>query len=126
MTIGWHVHGDIRRPVLYFFRFAGGLQVQAHTAGDGSIVLLVDSPPSDYDMDEYGRFEFRTLDVADHFADIANEAIIGVDRISWLGDEIGLSLRVGDTGLLVLTNEGDEVFVGTDDLPPEYERERIG
>jgi hypothetical protein len=120
VTVGWHVHNDARQAVEYFLRLASGVEVKVHTAGDRSLVLLRASPPADFDMQNYGRFEFRDLVRDSPLAAALGRQLTAVDRICWRDTVVGLRLRAGEV-TAVLANEGDEVFVSAGDLPPDYE-----
>ena len=119
VTIGWHVLGSERRPVLYFLCFASGF-VEVRTEGSGAIGFWNEAPPSDFDMEQYGRFEFSDADARGPFGPLLGSPILGVDSIRWRGAEVGVRL-VGDGALVAIANEGDEVFISAGDLPPDYD-----
>src|SRR5262249_5089381 len=120
VTVGWHVHGANRVAVQYFLRFENATDLQVHPAGDGSITLLAQTAPADFEMDDYGRFEFRELDFESPLAAMLGKAVVRVDRLQWQGHDCGLRLHA-DGAVVVMANEGDETFVSNGDLPPDYE-----
>jgi hypothetical protein len=62
ITIGWHELGSIRKPVRYFLHLADRSSIEIHPAGDGSIELVRESVPPNFDMEQYGALDFREVD----------------------------------------------------------------
>jgi hypothetical protein len=119
VTAGWQVRDERRRPSAYFLRFGSGLGSRPVPSDDGVIELAVVSTPKDYDVQEIGNA----------FADVVGHTIIGVERVWWLGGGgTGLYLRVGETGLVIASDEVAgryEVDIFADDLGEEWGRESI-
>jgi hypothetical protein len=94
--------------------------IEAHTDGAGSLKLLRRPVPSDFSMDEYGRFEFRAIDADHPAARLLDQTITTMEHIRWSSTVVGLRLGT-DIGVVVLANEADEVFVSNGPLPPDYD-----
>jgi hypothetical protein len=120
VTLGWHIHGDHEEPVLYFLWLGDGEHVELHTPGDGSIALRRGTAPTDFDMGDYGRFEFRTADARSPIRALVGRKITRVQRIRWRGHDVGLRMRADDDAVVIVANEADEVFTSDGQLPPDY------
>ena len=94
------------------------MDVEAHTAGS-SIVLIPGPVPADFDMEEYGRYEYREAPKDHPTSLLLDQPITGVDQVRWRRGDVGLRLRVNDR-VVVIANEADEVFVSDGALPPDY------
>jgi hypothetical protein len=119
VVVGWHVHGSDRAPVQLFLRLSDGTELQVHPSGDGSLVLMPGAAPANFDMDQYGYFEFQAAAI-DHPANmLVDRTISEVEQIHWGNTVVGLRLRVANE-TVVLANEADSVFVSDGRLPPAY------
>lgn len=117
--IGWHVFGDDRTPARLLLEVEGVGFLEAHTAGDGSLQLVLADPPQAFDMDQYGSFEFGRLPSGHPLAPLIGGAVDGVWRIVWRDIDVGLELASGPHHA-VIANEADEVFVSDGPLPLDY------
>jgi hypothetical protein len=125
VVVGWHVYGSDRSSGRLFFRLENGIDIEAHTKGDGSLELLQCPVPADFSMDEYGKWEFRAVAIDHPAARLVGQRLATVERIRWRDTVVGLRLGT-DEGIVVLANEADEVFASDGALPPDYADATIG
>lgn len=125
MTIGWHRHQRSRSLSRVFLRLADGVDVEACTAGTGALLLLRQPVPADFDMDEYGRYEFRDADSDVPVALLVGKTIDSVEGIRWRDTVVGYRLTT-NSGVVILANEVDEVFMSDGALPLDYSDATIG
>ena len=119
VTVGWHVHGSSRKPVLLFLGTDDAGVLEVCTAGDASLRLDQATEPQDFDMAQYGRFEFQPVEQTHVLRPHIGSTIHGVERIRWRETTVGLLVHFAN-GAVVLANEADEIFVSTGSLPPDY------
>jgi hypothetical protein len=125
VVVGWHVDGSSRSAVRLFLRLSDGVDVEVHASGDGSLALVPEAVPDDFDMDQHGRFKFRVAHAEHPASVLLQQPISRVERIRWNNVVVGLRLHVG-SGVVVLANEADEVYVSDGSLPPDCSSATIG
>ncbi len=125
VIVGWHCHESNRSTSRLFLRLANGTDVEAHTAGTGALALLRRPVPADFDMDEYGRYEFRDADATEPAALLGGETIDNVEVIKWRDTVIGYRLTTKG-GQVILANQADEVFTSDGPLPLDYSDATFG
>ena len=102
--VGWHVIENVRSPVLVHLEI-GGQWLEACTPGDGSLRLSRAERPTDFDMDDSGAFVFAPPRPDHPVASLIGRRIERVQRLIWMGTDVGLIL-VGGDDVVVLANEG--------------------
>lgn len=117
---GWHVHGDDRSEEALFLTLSVHGDIEAYTDPSGSLSLLRGPAPSDFSMDEHGRFEVRACAAAHPAARLLDQTITTVERIRWNDTVIGLRLGT-DNGVVAVVNDFDELFVSHGPLPATYD-----
>lgn len=125
VTIGWHCHENSRSLSRLFLRLAGGIDVEAHTEGTGALLLLRRPVPADFDMGEYGRYEFRDADQGNPVALLVGQTIDSVEAIRSRDTVVGYRLTT-NSGEITLANEADKVFMSDGPLPLDYSDATIG
>lgn len=116
--VGWHVYGDARTAETHFLCFDDDV-VELYTAGDGSIGLRSSRMPQDFDMAEYGRYEFHPADGGMPSSALVGQSILAIQRLSLDGMPVGLRL-VFASGTVVYLNDFDDVWVSNGALPEHF------
>jgi hypothetical protein len=118
VVVGWHhIHGE-REPVLLWL-LLDDQWVEVHTAGDGSLRLVLADGPVDVDMAESGRFEMVSAGPTHLLRPLIGSVISRTRRVTWQRKCVGVVLA-SQAGAVLLANDCDEIFVSTGELPPDY------
>ena len=111
--IGWFVFGSEREPSRLLLELDGAETVEVHT---GPFRLDLGAVPADFDMAEYGRYEFGPVPEDHVLTPLLGWRISRVRTIAWRDSVVGIVVDAGGHTAL-MADLGDEVFVSSGVLP---------